>query len=220
MISPNAVRWLHRLGYLNTLIVFLEMAGGGWITFGAWQRNQQLAAAAREATRTHVGPITPSKDRYGPVTEFVLLAKLPPRSSLTSDSQRFVAMPSFGKRWFATSLSNQGSVVRGMIVIAKRNADGEISAEVERRQFVMPPAAYAAMMVQVDRLCDGWPGETDFWTDGTPVAFERMRGGNISSGEGNSPKHYGELAMLMRNGLSPYVKEVAELNGEWMDQRH
>lgn len=222
MLSPQTLRWLHRVGYLTTLIVLFEIAGAVWLAFGAWQHSQQVAAQTRESTRTRVGPFVQSSDPFDPVADntLFLLAKLPPLKSLSRDSYRFVAMPSFGQRWFAVSLSNQRGLVSGVLVIAERNEDGEIGTKVVRRPFAMPPSAYAAMMGKVDRLSDGWSGETELWEDGTSVAFERLRGSDISSGEGNSPTLYGQLAMLIRNGLSPYVDEVAQLDAAWMVRRH
>lgn len=49
-----------------------------------------------------------------------LLAKLPPLSTLSDDSLRFVAMPSFGDRWMAISLSKTDGRVSGHLVVLDR----------------------------------------------------------------------------------------------------
>lgn len=212
--SSRALRWLHRVGYAATLIVALEIAIVGWFGGSAWWRYRRIEAAQREDTRTHTGPITARNGDPVHDDALRLLAKLPPLASLGPDAVRYAIAPSFGRQWFAVALRPTRDSVTGVLVTVTRSDMDTFGAE-NRRAFAMPIQAYRALMARADRLTDGWAGTTHFWTDGTPIAFERMRGEALSSGIGNEPAHYGGLAAAVRNGLAPYVPEVASLDGEW-----
>lgn len=215
--SPKAIHRLHRIGYAATLIVALEIGTVGWFAGSAWWRFRRIEAAQREDTRTHAGPITARDGDPVRGDALQLLAKLPSLASLGPDAARYAVAPSFGREWFAVALCPGTDRARGVLVTVERSGMDTLGVE-NRRAFSMPVQAYRALTARADRLTDGWVGTTHFWTDGTPIAFERVRGGALNSGIGNEPTHYGGLAAAVRDGLAPYVPEVASLDGEWMQR--
>lgn len=217
MWSSRILRWLHRIGYATTLIVVLEIGAVGWFAGNAWWRYRRVEAAQREDTRTHAGPITARDGDLVRGDALQLLAKLPSLASLGPNAVRYAIAPSFGRQWFAIALRPGGVSATGVLVTVQRSGVDTLGAE-NRRAFTMPVQAYRALMARADRLTDGWAGTTHFWTDGAPIAFERMRGEALSSGIGNEPTHYGALAAAVRDSLAPYVPEVAGLDGEWMQR--
>jgi hypothetical protein len=64
------------------------------------------------------------------------------------------------------------------------------------RQFHIPAAAYHSLVAELDELSDGWPGDPAIWLDGTPTAFERVRGGHVTSGIGTN-QHYEQMASVV-----------------------
>jgi hypothetical protein len=219
MPSPKALRWLHVVGYFTTAIVALELGAIGSVLAMDWARNQRMSAAARERTRTHEGPLSAWLDQSPRALgeERKLVLKLAPLDVRQSDGFRFVAMPSFGKQWFALALHAKGNEARGVLVSVTRSDTRNGAAESERT-FSMPLPAYQAMVARVDRFSDSWKGDSGYWLDGTTAAFERVRGGRVTSGMGNSATHYARLASMVRDDLSPFLPEVAALDEGWMER--
>lgn len=135
-----------------------------------------------------------------------LLANLPQLSDLSSDSLRFVAMPSFGARWMAVSISKADSRVSGQLAVLDRE-----TGKVSKRSFQLDQSDF-------DRLTERWDAETEnYWgdlsmfTDGTPLGFERKRGSKVTSGLGNSPCHYDVLGNLAATYIGPHAEELLAL---------
>jgi hypothetical protein len=49
--------WLHRIGYVTTVIVVAELGYLGYWEYGDWKERVLRVAASREETRTHEGPL-------------------------------------------------------------------------------------------------------------------------------------------------------------------
>ena len=145
-----------------------------------------------------------------------LLGELPPLKSLGEDAARFVAMPSFGKHWFALAVRSDGNSARGVLVTVPHSGTDEFGAPTAQA-FVMPVSAYKALIAQTHRLADGWPGEDGLTMDGTWFAFELVHGSSVTSGIGNSA-NYGQISSAVRNGIAPYIPAIARLDGDWMDR--
>ncbi len=154
--------------------------------------------------RTHLRPLL--FDASNPVLTdaHALLARL--QNPKAASSLQFAAMPSFGKRWFAISLSETGPRSIGEVIIT--TPAGQV---LRKDTFVVPGDDLASFLRQWDEITDGYSGEGRILTDGNPLAFERRRDGAISSGEGNSPCHYDVLGDLAARALGQYVPELADL---------
>lgn len=135
-----------------------------------------------------------------------LLAKLPPLSALSDDSLRFVAMPSFGDRWMAVSLSKTDGRVSGHLVVLDRE-----KGSMSKRAFQMDQSDFDHLIERWDAQTDNYWGSASMFTDGTPLGFERKRGRVITSGIGNYPCHYDVLGNLAAIYIGPVVEEVLDL---------
>ena len=162
--------------------------------------------ATMQAHSTRNGPLPKGNESAVLSEAHKLLAGVPEIRDLSNDSLRFAAMPSFGKRWFAVALSNNGKKVEGSAIIWDQETKTKSTS-----QFSIPLPAYLRMTGAFDNQVDGYWGEARGWTDGTSLAFERKRGGRIVSGMGNSPCHYAVITNALARDLSGYVPNIAEL---------
>jgi hypothetical protein len=68
----------------------------------------------------------------------------------------------------------------------------------------------------MDSLTAGWPGDRSYLLDGTPAAFEIVRGRHVTSGIGNSPDHYAQVSLLMWNYLDRFAPgDDLPKRGDW-----
>ncbi|RZF59059.1 hypothetical protein EWE75_23825 [Sphingomonas populi] len=214
MLSPRVLRWLHRIGYLTTIVVALEACAIGYFAHKNWQLRQN----AIESTRTHTGPMTAASAGYVAKDVDRLLITLPPLQRLPDGSLRLAVMPSFGREWFAIALAPRSIGTVATLIVAHRNTatPSGIDGWGTPQHFTVPRDVYSRMISDIDQLVERWPGEANLWTDGTPLAFERKKQGRVFSGFGNSPSHYGKVAALIRNRLAPYSPALAVLDEDWV----
>jgi hypothetical protein len=109
-------------------------------------------------------------------------------------------MPSFGTYHYAIaiSLSPGAAEAQGVLKAFDSRWWSPVSERsVSERTLAMPAQAYRSLVRKMDRMTDGWPGEATYCTDGSPMAFERVRGQRVTSGIGNCSKHYVQLQGLM-----------------------
>jgi hypothetical protein len=124
-------------------------------------------------------------------------------------------MPSFNRSHFAVAIfmpQPNAAAAQGAIALF----DGENDdTPVSQRQFQMPAAAYRSLAAKLDTMTDAWPGDSTMRLDGTPTAFERVRGRRITSGIGNSD-HYDEVAGLVWNYLHRFAAgKDLPTRGDW-----
>ena len=155
---------------------------------------------------TRDGLLPQDKDNPVLLDAHELLSRVPEINSLSDNAIRFAAMPSFGGNWFAVALSNNGKQVRGYAVIWDQKTQRKSIAN-----FSIPSTVYDRMTSEFDKQINGYWGEASWWTDGTPLAFERKLNGQIVSGVGNSPCHYTVMTNVLARNLSDYVPNIAEL---------
>lgn len=189
--------WIRRLLVLVACVLaLLAAAVAGTIIF----ERHRLA----QFNRTYQTPL--KFDRNGPVLVEAnrLLAMLAPFDG--SNSLRFAAMPSFGDRWFAVGLRKDGNQALVKVAIEHRP-----SGPIVTRAFNISGHDFDRMMAKWDLLTDGYSGEGRSLTDGTPLAFERRRGDQFTSGVGNAPCHYDVLGDLAAQMLAQHVHELNDL---------
>ena len=189
-------RWLHRLGYVTTLIVFLQIVGVGVASFLHWQRDRERTAELVEESRTQEGPVQEGDGQWVRGSAVRELALLPPLHALQGNGLRFVVMPSFSE-WYSLALSIEPRAERtaGVLIVSKYS-DGEPGQRSTRR-FTVPRAEFLKAMSEFDRLTDHWEGDANLCLDGAPMAFERVRAARITSGVGNCSPHYDRLRAMM-----------------------
>jgi cbb3-type cytochrome oxidase subunit 3 len=154
--------------------------------------------------RTHEGPLSEDafSRRYTQPKE--LFARLKPLQG--SDNLRFIAMPSFGKRWFAVSVGVINGQGVGEAVVT--SPTGEV---IRHEKFTLPQSDMSLFLRQWDEMVDGYSGEGRSFTDGTHLEFERRGGTRITSGSGNSPCHYDVLGDWAAQAFERYVPEMQDL---------
>ena len=190
-------RWVKR-GILATIALLLLLCISLCL-FWVYEKHR-LA----QFNRTHERPLSDYAWRTGSTAPQEMFARLKP--SQGADNLRFIAMPSFGKRWFAVSLgviNNQGV---GEAVVTNRL--GEV---IRHETFVLPKSDMLLFFTQWDEMVDGYSGEGRSLTDGTWLQFERRRGARITSGSGNSPCHYDVLGDWAAQTFERYVPEMQDL---------
>lgn len=206
-VAKNASRWLiwlHRLGYLTTAVIAIELGIVGSVLGREWLRNRELHAKLVDDSRTQETPVQENGEPYVRGSAVKLFAKLPPLQALHGDGLRFVAMPSFGTSDYAlaVSLPSGAPYASGtLIVIDKTNESRTPST----REFRVPSPAFQRLVAELDRLTDGWPGNDDRCLDGTPAAFERVRRARITSGIGNCSPHYDRVKFLVLNAMRRFA---------------
>jgi hypothetical protein len=205
--SANRPRWLrllHRVGYVTTALVVVELLGISFLATRAWLQDREMRASLVEDSRTHDGPVRADDDIIRRSAAY-LFSQLPTLSALHGDGLRFVAMPSFNQAHFAVAIympSPQAKDAEGVLL---RFDQQNNYAPLGQRLFRMPAAAFRSLAVRMDKLTDGWPGSSDECLDGTPAAFERVRGRRVTSGVGGCGQHYEDVARLNWNYLKRFA---------------
>jgi hypothetical protein len=163
-----------------------------------------LSAKLIERSRTHETPLQEDDEPYVRGSAVELLATLPPLKTLHGDGLRFVAMPSFGTSDYAlaVSLPSGAAYATGVLIVIDKTNESRTAAT---RQFRIPSAAYQRMVADLDRLTDGWPGDDNQCLDGSPAAFERVRGTRVTSGIGNCSQHYDRVKLLVLNAIRRFA---------------
>lgn len=209
--------WLHRVGYLTTAIVAVELAFIGYLAGAEWLHRYRVETRAIEVSRTHAGPLRTDGTEYARGRAIDFLRPLPSLQSMPGDGLRFVAIPSFGSIDYGVIIS-RGKTGREKVNAVLIGVGDDPSGSFERH-FTIPQAEYDRFAVQFDALVDGWPGDIydAGCLDGTITAFERKRGGKVSSGIGNCSPHYQEIRRLMRDIVSRFApgKDVPTTDA-WM----
>lgn len=163
-------------------------------------QNHRMA----EFNRTHERPLSEDAWYKADAAPKVMLSQLKPVQG--TDNLKLVSMPSFGKRWFAVSVSliNDQGIGEAVVTSPK----GEV---IRHETFVMPKSDLLRFLSEWDEVVDGYSGEASVVLDGTHLAFERRRGARVTSGSGNSPCHYDVLGDWAAQTFERYVPEMRDL---------
>jgi hypothetical protein len=207
--------WLHRIGYVTTALIVVQLLAIGYFGTRGWIEDREMRAAKIADTRTHEGPLQPTDDRWVRGSAIHLLGKLPPLGALNGDGIRFVAMPSFNSSHFAVAITLPDPTADEAQGVLSTFAQHDKYAPLGERQFRMPATAYRSLAARLDDLTDGWPGHSVVCLDGTPVAFERVRGSRITSGSGNCHSHYDQVSELMLDHLLRFAPGEELPTGGW-----
>jgi hypothetical protein len=205
-IKPRRwLRWVHRVGYVTTLLIAAELLAIAFFGTRRWLENREMRAARIEYSRTHEGPLRADDNGMVHRSATYLLGQLPPLVALHGDGLRFVAMPSFNKAHFAIAISLPKPNASEAGGIVARFDQYNRYAPLGQRRFRLPASAYRSLTAKLDALTDGWPGKANWCADGTPTAFERVRGTRVTSGIGNCELHYEHVEQLMWNYMQRFA---------------
>ncbi|NEX94908.1 hypothetical protein [Caulobacter sp. 17J65-9] len=219
MAKSRLVRWLHLIGYATTLIVVVELVAAGIYGYRVWQSEQQMRMRAFEMTRTHARPLT-SEDLLE-ADAVRSLASVRQTAGGAKDALHYVAMPSFSD-WYAMTLylPEDGDTANVALVVVHRDAETGAVKALEPHNFTVPKAEYLRATVQLDELTHDWAGEVDDCFDGTPVAFERVKGGAITSAVGNAEcsAHYRAVNQVVERLITPHAPKDLNIFPEWWSE--
>ncbi|MFO1260649.1 MAG: hypothetical protein U1E68_06205 [Sphingomonadaceae bacterium] len=177
---------------VGILVVLVVVGAVGEILIN----NHRLAAR----TSTIEGPLV-----YDPNDPEQLLPLLDPIKSI--NSLRIEMAPSFRYQWLAVAIYEDRGRGYGESLVYDRE-----HGTIKKRKFGLPRSELHSFLYEWDALTDGYSGEARMWLDGTSIAFERRRGGRITSAHGNSPCHDDVLGDLAARRLTRYVPELAEFS--------
>jgi hypothetical protein len=164
----------------------------------------------REETRLHQAPANVLLSQvYAIETEISRLDGLPSLPSLAPDGFRFVATPSFGDTNFAISLRHTPHGGEGIWVMTPANRS---NGPIRTIQLKLSPAAYNELTARLDALTAYWKGESNMWTDGTDIIFERVKDKTVTSDFGDSFRFYGEVGPLVCNALQTTTPQLGRFD--------
>jgi hypothetical protein len=214
MGTPRWRVWLHRIGYVTTVIVAVELCAIAVLfSVSAIYEHRRWQAVARR-TAYKLGPL-PREEGW------TSLDGLPPPASLGPDGFRFVAAPGLG--YYVYGLSFRGSAggkdaIGRLIVDHQPDTGPATRASFECR---MRDASYRRLMAALDRELDGFSGDGAQFLDGTSLGFERTRGGRTTSGTGNLITPYRQLAaiVLRHSELACPGTHLSQLRDDWYMRR-
>lgn len=190
-------RWFKR-GLLGLIALFALLVIG--LGFFLMKERHRLA----EFNRTHERPLFDGTDNAVRADAHIMLSSLKPTAA--EDSLRFAVMPSFGKRWFALSVSITNERGEGEAIVSTPTG-----GLLRHQKFEVPRDELRLFLSQWDEITDGYTGEGRMLTDGNPLAFERRRIARVTSGVGNSPCHYDVLGDLAAQTFGRFVPELSDL---------
>jgi hypothetical protein len=201
---PTWRRWLRRIGLVIAGLILVGMVALGGIAAVVWVDDRMVSARLAEQSRMHEGPLAPNGDPHVRGRLIELLATLPPIEQLGGNGLRFVAMPSFGTTEYALAVFRpDGAEEAAGVLITLPKTEKETASE---RLFTVPADAYAALTNEIRWLPEDWQGEDSFpCLDGTPVAFELVREGRITSGAGNCSDHYRHVSLLVLDAVRRFA---------------
>ncbi|MES2253722.1 MAG: hypothetical protein V4559_01630 [Pseudomonadota bacterium] len=216
MSNPRFLKWLHRIGYICTALVAVELAVVTYFDVWATLERHKAIAMQMEDTRTREGPLTGGN--LVRADALALLKPLPPLTALGRDGLRFVSMPQLSRFYYALSLASSSGDAEGVLIVTERLESGKTNPTAQH--FTMSRAAYTALMADLDRQTDGFAGidSGNFCMDGTAIAFERIRGRHITSGIGNGGcfPHYRAISDKVRAAILHIVTPSGPpIRGGW-----
>jgi hypothetical protein len=181
--SPPSLRWrwLHRIGYLCTLLIAVEIVWAGTLIGTAWWHDRERGAYIRAHSRVHRGNLltdpTAVDPSSGAISRLGVLASV---AELGPNSVRFGVDPALSDYAYSLAMRRRGVTAEGLVVVFERRADSTEDRTVYR--FQVPAAEFNQVMAQFDTVLDGYAGGDRLCTDGVQYAFERRRGALTTSG--------------------------------------
>jgi hypothetical protein len=203
--SSRWLKILHRIGYVTTALVAAQLLFLAYMIVPEWWTDLQRDRAQRERTQTHVGRLAQHIDDDGPGETLLLLGALPRNAGVGRDALRIIIKPSLQDRAYVLALdAGPGPTGRATAEMATIRWD-ECGGQQVRRAFTLAPSEYRNFIKWFDQKTENYTGSAEGVLDGTSVAFERRKNGEITSGAGNIPSHYGQLAARLLTLLKPHV---------------
>ncbi|WP_374591717.1 hypothetical protein [Novosphingobium sp.] len=121
-------RWIKRVTL--AIVAFLAFLSMILLCVGVYEKHR-LA----QLNRTYERPLSEDEWIKSDINSYNLLARLKPVKG--DDTLKMIAMPSFGKRWFAASISVVNGQGVGEVIVSMTCSPDCYHSEVESRSFMM-----------------------------------------------------------------------------------
>ena len=199
-------RWLKavdRVGYAATAVLGIEIVALVMMMGPQLLESERRWANFAAEQGTKPTPLLPNDDGYVRAGALALLGSMMPLNKLDGNGLHFVAMPSFGIAEYGVVIyapKTGAGEARGTLTVFRR--DQKLP---RTRTFLVPAEAYRTWAASFDQHTDGWTGEYSACFDGTPTAFERVRGTRVTSGIGNCEDHYDEVKNMLLGLVRRYA---------------
>ena len=159
LVLVRRTRWIHRIGYLTTLIVALECAGLGALWIYDWQRRHdpQFYSGTNEHELRQEG------ERWVRGSALKSLTFVPAAGALSGDGLRLAVMPSFSD-WYAVAMSARPGSKRATGIIVRLQQpdfdrdEARSPIEIARVSFAVPLTDYRDFTAWLDQHVDGYDG--------------------------------------------------------------
>lgn len=216
--SPAWLRWVHRIGYVSTALVFCFGLFFAFAIFHTWSSPLISGRAA-----SFEGGLDEAWREWSDHGGSAVLAALPGRDAMHGSGLRLVIMPSFSD-WFGLAVHADPGA-GGTAVLSHQqkppwNPDDPLPpVEIERHAFALSAREHADFLEWFDEWAGRNSGE-QYWPclDGTAVAFERIEGAQVLAGRGNCERHYDELRQHTLALVKRHLPEVVRsLSADWHD---
>lgn len=218
------VRYLHRLGYVTTAVVAVQLAVLGYMTWHNWHSEQVRRQIGQQASLMRDGPIQrwlSDSYRFGSQDAWIMVGLLPPAAEMGPDGFRFLALPSLSDVKVAVAMTRTEDGARGTLVLRNipRHAnictcDDPLVLD-QKIEIRMSAQEYQRLMAAIDGLARRWNGDDGAYLDGTAIIWERTQGGGLATGIGNSPLFYGEISQRLHEVMRPHVPDLARFDDGW-----
>ncbi len=208
---PRWLKWLHRIGYVTTIIVLIQILGIATFITIQLLKDYKIQNALRKQSSTHERPLLVNDDS----NMSQLLRLLPSLDTLQGNGFRFVADPDWFHKDYALALylpAPNGSRAKGVIIIKEGS-----NPSIKQHNFTIPANAYRTLVKNIDKKTDSWKGSTMIFFHYTTTAFERVRGKKVTSGIGQGYP-YTEIQSLILTTLKEYApNDDLPKNPDWTD---
>lgn len=208
VLNGQATKWLHRIGYVCTIVVALQILVLCAYQIADWRTDREL----RGYSRTHDVPLAAFPDSWEAKAALAYLITLPSLEDMQGNGFRFASMPALatgGHYGLAIFKDNTGKA-KGYLWVRYTNQ------RKFEHDFSIATTSYDRLVKQIDAMTIGYEGSADdFCLDGSPVAFERVDGSKIRSGVGNCSAHYQKLASTVLAFLESDPEVKALLSEAW-----
>ena len=199
-MRSHTLKWLHRVGYVATAIVFVQLIGLLILGVYVWRDHHTYVSRSKAATQTKLGKLTPLEPRWHP-DELDMLEMLPELGGGSDQALRFISLPWRNGPRIVLELKSFSGVkqAKGALnILAQPTEENEAAVE-KTILFSMPAASARRLFSDVGKQTDGWEGDVYNCLHGVSVAFELTRNGFVTSGAGNAAcgDHYRVVNQLV-----------------------
>jgi hypothetical protein len=222
--ASEATPWQHWARRIIAIVTLISLAVCIVVVM-EWERERPFRSIEITETKTAHGRLKVRSEPGIPGDLESILKQLPSLEQMNGNGLRMIFMPFNGFAHYAITLTPfaAGKNANAQLFVFERSSippQNKSTEEVRvlRYDLKIPLSELQVFLKDFDARVDQYRGESDGrdYVDGSPIAFERIRGSQIVSGSGNDQKHYRTLSnqalrLMMRFGPTG----VMPTEGDW-----